>query len=259
MPELKKNSGSVCLIENVALYFSFLVVLLSNSVTQLQWQALAVQISAGFLVVWLIAGEKKAEIQSIPSFRKGKPGRRLGTLKMFNFYAGGGRNLTKLIYWSPLSLPSFCSCFLCVLSPWIPVKWFLHRFIASSQRCGSQPRAESGNKSQRLLCAGHRDGCARRAGACDADEGSGLSRERWGGRQSCLHSAAVSLFVTCLCWVPVRSALGHTFALVLNKVEEPLRDGIARGERGMCLGLGKAEGGRAKASRVQQMKVRGLL
>lgn len=61
-----KPSGSGCLIENVALYFSFLFVLLSNNVTQLQWQPLAFQISTSFFVVWPIAGggEIRAEIQS---------------------------------------------------------------------------------------------------------------------------------------------------------------------------------------------------
>lgn len=86
-----KPSGSGCLIENVALYFSFLFVLLSNNVMQLQWQPLAFQISTSFFcsVAYSGGGESVQKFSPfcapIPSFRKGKPGRRFGTLKIFNF------------------------------------------------------------------------------------------------------------------------------------------------------------------------------
>lgn len=67
-----KPSGSGCLIENVALYFSFLFVLLSNNVTQLQWQPLAFQISTSFFVVWPIAGGGgnpcRNSVLSVPQF-----------------------------------------------------------------------------------------------------------------------------------------------------------------------------------------------
>lgn len=49
MPELKTSRGFGCFIENVAFYFPFLFVLLSNNVAQLQWQPPAVQIPVGFL------------------------------------------------------------------------------------------------------------------------------------------------------------------------------------------------------------------
>lgn len=44
----KKKTALAALFENVSLYFSFLFVLLSNNIAQLQRQSLAVQISAGF-------------------------------------------------------------------------------------------------------------------------------------------------------------------------------------------------------------------
>lgn len=82
-----KPSGSGCLSENVALYFPFLSVLLSNSVAQLQWQPLAVQIPTGFFCCVAYSRGKKKSVQKyspfsipIPPFGKGKPGRRFGTL-----------------------------------------------------------------------------------------------------------------------------------------------------------------------------------
>lgn len=62
----KKKTALAALFENVSLYFSFLFVLLSNNIAQLQRQSLAVQISAGFFccVVAYSRGKKMQEFSA---------------------------------------------------------------------------------------------------------------------------------------------------------------------------------------------------